>query len=119
MSAVNSARSTKWYSRPSSSLFRGLRVVCETLNRIPSKRALRAEVSVVLPAPDGEDTMRSSGELFDILDLFAQSLELCFEFHDEMRERGIRALGANRVCFSPYFLQEELQTSPHRFPTLA
>src|SRR4051812_47140202 len=91
----NSGRSTKWYSRPSSSFARGRRVVCDTLKCTPSICWRRRAVRVVLPAPEGDETINGSGPLLDILDLLPNSLELCLHLHDQMGNWRILALGAN------------------------
>src|SRR5450432_1177593 len=115
MSVTNCVRSTKWYSRPSCSFWRGFRVVCDTLKRSSSPRSLsNAVVSVVLPAPDGDDTMSGSGPSFHILDLLPDSFELGLHLHDQMGNRGILALCANCIRFSTDFLQQKIQATPDR-----
>ena len=53
MSSLNAATLTKWYSHPSVSFGRWLRVVCETDRRNCGSCASSARTSEVLPAPDG------------------------------------------------------------------
>src|SRR5688572_24262834 len=102
-------RVTKWYSRPSCSVARGLRVVCETLKRRFGTDASRRVVSVVFPAPDGDETMSGSGPSFDILHLFANALELGLGLDDQMRNRGIRALRTSGVELASDLLQQEIE----------
>src|SRR5690606_33816547 len=85
-----------------------------TLNSIPEIRVRSALVNVVLPAPEGEETISSRGELFDILNLFAESFEFGFEFYDQVRRFGVGTLRANRVRFATQFLREEIEASAHR-----
>src|SRR6478609_8018135 len=87
----NCWRSTKWYSRPFCSFCRGRRVVCETLKRRAGISLSNRAVSVVLPAPDGEDTINGRGPSLDILDLLTNPLELCLHLDDQMRDFRILA----------------------------
>ena len=50
---------TKKYSRPSTSVGRGLRVVCETDRCSCGRRSRSAFTSEVLPAPEGAATTKS------------------------------------------------------------
>src|SRR6185369_14230994 len=109
----NCWRSTKWYSRPSCSFCRGLRVVCDTLKRSSGISLSRRAVSVVLPAPEGEDTIRGRGSSLHILDLFANPLEFCLHLHDQMGDFRILALRANGIRFSPDFLQQKVEPTAH------
>src|SRR4051812_23065061 len=97
ISFSNSERETKWYSLPSVSLSRGLRVVCEMLKVRPFTSASRRAVSVVLPAPEGDEMIRSSGRSLDILDLLPDLLELALDVHYQMRKLHILAFRAQRV----------------------
>src|ERR1043166_9614127 len=77
-------------------------------------------MSVVLPAPDGPDTMNnvpSEWKLLDILDLLADALDLGFQFYDE-RSDGRRArFRAHGVDLAQHLLREEVELLPSRlFP---
>src|SRR5881392_452913 len=69
-------------------------------------------MSVVLPAPDGPDTMNnvpSEWKLLDILNLFADTLDLGFQFYDERSDgRGSR-LRAHRVDLPQHLLREKVE----------
>src|SRR5450755_4754858 len=114
ISVRNCVRSTKWYSRPSCSFWRGFRVVCDTLKRSSGSCLSKAVVSVVLPAPDGDETMSGRGPSFDILDLLPDSFELGLHLHDQMGNRGILALCPNCIRFSTDFLQQKIEATPDR-----
>src|SRR5437867_4630270 len=77
--------------------------------------------SVVLPAPDGADTMNSKPArpepvegLFDILDLLAHLLELRLRRDDELRDPEAVGLGAHRVHLAVHLLQQEVELAPAR-----
>src|SRR5688572_25375140 len=53
--------------------------------------------------------MIGRGPSFDILDLLPNALEFCLHFHDEVCNRRILALGADRVRLSPNFLKQEVE----------
>src|SRR5215510_7141470 len=119
----NVARSKKWYSRPFFSLARGARVVWETLKRSSGKLARSFLVSVVFPAPLGDDKMRrtkpescaitwgKARTLLDVLHLLAHALDLGFHLDHGVGERGIGALGADRVCFAHHLLKQEIEAT--------
>src|SRR5882762_2773333 len=73
--------------------------------------------SVVLPVPDGADTMKSSprlaGEtgarLFDILHLLAHLLELRLRVDDQLGHAEAVGLGADRVHLAVHLLQQEIE----------
>src|SRR6266849_11205610 len=77
-----------------------------------SSCARAASISVVLPAPDGPETMNSvpSGwKLLDILYLLADALDLGFQFnHQHSNVRGTR-LRAHGVDLTEHLLGEEVQ----------
>ena len=102
---MNLARSTKWYSRPFCSPGRGFLVVCETLKARSETCAKSLLVKVVLPAPEGDDTISGRGPLLDILHLFTHAFDFCLHFDDHVGEIGILALGADRVDLTSNFLQ--------------
>src|SRR6478752_2275253 len=107
----NWLRSTKWYSRPFCSFWRGLRVVCDTLKRSCGISLSKRAVSVVLPAPEGEDTINGRGPSLDILDLLPDPLQLCLHLHDQMGDFRILALCANGIRFSTDFLQQKIEAT--------
>src|SRR3954471_23103576 len=99
--AKNAGRSTKWYSRPSISLARGLRVVCETENLSSGWLSVRMRVfSVVLPAPEGDERMSStkseSGSL-DILHLLAHFLDFRLELDHRVGDGEILRFRSDRI----------------------
>src|SRR5215213_4847910 len=69
-------------------------------------------MSVVFPAPDGPETMNSvpsEWKLLDILYLFADALELRFQFYDK-RPDGRRArLRTHGVDLAEHLLGEEVE----------
>src|SRR5438552_18598971 len=92
--------------------------------------------SVVLPAPDGADTMKSkparpgpvaprpgSGRprgsrgveaSLDILDLLAHLLELRLRRDDELRDTEAVGLGTHRVDLAVHLLQQEVELASAR-----
>src|SRR5215210_6909085 len=74
---------------------------------------------VVFPAPDGPETMNnvpSEWKLLDILYLFANALELRFQFYDK-RPDGRRArLRAHGVDLTQHLLREEVELLARRLP---
>src|SRR5512141_444563 len=73
-------------------------------------------ISVVLPAPEGDDTMKRSprviGRLsFDVLDLFLESLELRLQVEDELRRSGLPDLRAGRVHLTVQLLREVVEAA--------
>src|SRR5262245_45298405 len=79
---------------------------------------------VVLPVPDGAETMNSSppppctwlgGRLFDILDLLAHPLELRLGVDDEFRNAQAVGLGADGVDLPVHLLQQKIQLASARF----
>src|SRR6187431_97008 len=111
ISRRNCSRSTKWYSRPFCSFCLGLRVVCDTLKRSVGSSLSNRAVSVVLPAPEGEETINGSGPSLDILDLLPNPLELCLHLDDQMGNWRILALCANGIRFSTDFLQQKVEAT--------
>src|SRR5512133_620488 len=71
-------------------------------------------VRVVLPAPEGEDTMNRRGELFDILHLLAHPFRFRLQFDDQVRKCCVLALGAQGIRLPTYFLQEKIHASSRR-----
>src|SRR5436189_560536 len=69
-------------------------------------------ISVVFPAPEGPETMKrvpSGWKLLDILYLFADPLDLGFQFYnDGSQHRGAR-LRAHRVDLAQHLLREEVE----------
>src|SRR5438477_12178757 len=76
---------------------------------------------VVLPAPDGPETMNkvpSGWKLLDILDLLADALDLGFQFYDEASDgRGAR-LRAHGVDLAQHLLREEVELLSGRLASL-
>src|SRR5688572_16383392 len=69
--------------------------------------------SVVLPVPDGADTMKSSPRpcagLLDILHLLAHPFELRLRVDDQLRHIEAIGLGAHRIDLTVHFLKQEIQ----------
>src|SRR5687768_4865893 len=69
-------------------------------------------MSVVFPAPDGPETMNnvpSEWKLLDILYLFADALELRFQFYDKGPDRRRARLRAHGVDLAQHFLRQEVE----------
>src|SRR5258708_33896424 len=113
--ASNAPRSTKWYSLPSVSLGRGGRVVCETLKVRPRAAPRSLSLSVVFPAPLGDDRIRSRKSSLDILHLLAHPLDLRLHLDDGVRDRRVGALGADGVRLARHLLQEKIEAAADRF----
>src|SRR5438270_9906488 len=74
-------------------------------------------MSVVLPAPDGPETMNnvpSGWKLLDILDLLADALDFGFQFYNERSKRRGARLRAHRVHFAQHFLRQKIELLPGR-----
>src|SRR5258707_14872344 len=82
------------------------------LNVRPFTSANSRAVSVVFPAPDGDEMMSRSGFSLDILDLLPDLLELRLDVHHEVRKLHILALRAQGIGFARHFLEQKLQTTP-------
>src|SRR4051812_32763623 len=105
----NCSRETKWYSRPFTSVARGERVVWEIEKRRSRNSPRRRVFIVVLPAPEGEDRMRSSqSSSFDILHLLPEPLDLGLGVDHGPRHAGILGLGADGVHLARDLLEEEI-----------
>src|SRR6476620_142882 len=117
---------------PSTSLARRGRVVTEMDRVRLGSSSRRSRVSVVLPAPDGEEStsirprrpmmsfsssavMRGS---LDILHLLAELLDLRLEVQPDDGEGGVVGLGAERVGLARKLLGQEVEAAPDR-PALA
>src|ERR671933_396494 len=69
-------------------------------------------ISVVLPAPDGPDTMNkvpSEWKLLDILNLFADALDFGLQFYNQRPDVGRTRLRAHRIDFTQHLLREEVE----------
>src|SRR5688572_25865833 len=84
-------------------------------------RCTSRSTSVVLPVPDGAETMNSSPlalsaveGLFDILNLLAHPLELRLGVDDEFRHAQAVGLGADRINLAVHLLQQKVQLAPAR-----
>src|SRR5580700_9231976 len=118
---------------PSTSLERRARVVTEIDSVRSSSLVWRSiRVKVVLPAPDGEERIsikprpraravcsiagRSSSRisLLDILDLFAELLDLDAQFEAEPRQARVVRLGAKRIGLTRKFLGKEVEPAAGR-----
>src|ERR1700730_14614205 len=118
---------------PSTSLERRARVVTEIDSvRSSSLVCSSIRVKVVLPAPDGEERIsikprprvlavcsfaeRSSRckFLLDILDLFAELLDLDAQFEAELRQARVVGLGAKRIGLARKFLGKEVEPAAGR-----
>src|SRR6266536_6127394 len=127
----NVALSTKWYSRPSTSLCRGRRVVWETEKRSSGWLSVKMrDFSVVFPAPEGDDRMsRRKSSIptraryaplggadrlsLDILHLLPHSLDFCLEFNDRVGDREVLRFGSNRIYLARHLLQKEIEAPPY------
>src|ERR1700730_56683 len=107
---------------PSTSLERRARVVTEIDSVRSSSLVWRSiRVKVVLPAPDGEERTtikprRSSNciSLLDILDLFAELLDLDAQFEAEPRQARVVRLSAQRIGLARKFLGKEVEPAAGR-----
>src|SRR3954471_22339310 len=80
----------------------------------------RRSTSVVLPVPDGAETMKSSPQaLLDILDLLAQLLELRLRRDDQFRHADPVRLGPDGVDLAVHLLQKKIQLPPARLRAVA
>src|SRR5688572_31313313 len=71
--------------------------------------------NVVLPVPDGAETMNSRPRaLLDILDLLTHLLELGFRVDDQFRDVEAIGLRAKCVHFTVHLLDQEIQLAPAR-----
>src|SRR5437764_1323877 len=82
--------------------------------------------SVVLPVPDGAETMNSSPRgraasvaLLDILDLLAHLLELRLGRDDEFRNPQAVGLRADRVDLAVHLLEQEIELASARLVAVA
>src|SRR5437868_12160803 len=72
-------------------------------------------MSVVLPAPDGPETMNrvpSAWKLLDILYLFADPFDLGFQFYNEGSERRRTRLRAHGVDLAQHLLRKKVELLP-------
>src|SRR5262249_41799368 len=94
------------------------RVVYETENSSSGNSPSRRRVSVVLPAPDGDETMARTPRrdirliLFHVLDLLAHLLELGLGADDQIDDLGRGGFGAHRVELAAELLDEEVEATP-------
>src|SRR5262245_27009338 len=84
-------------------------------------RSTRRSTTVVLPVPDGAETMKSKprSPSLDILDLLAHLLELRLRGDDDLRHVEAIGLGAHRIDFAVHFLEQEVELPPTRLRALA
>src|SRR5919108_6433757 len=69
-------------------------------------------IRVVFPAPDGPETMNnvpSEWKLLDILYLFADALELRFQFYDKGSDGRRARLRAHGVDLAQHLLRQEIE----------
>src|SRR5262245_2158093 len=79
---------------------------------------MRRSTRVVLPVPDGAETMKSRPRrLLDILDLFPHLLEFSLRRDDQLGDSKTIGLRANRVHFAIHLLQEEVELASTGFGT--
>src|SRR5687768_3263468 len=86
--------------------------------------------SVVLPVPEGADTMNSSPRTagacatrsgrgaaasLDILHLLAHAFELGFGFDDQLGDVQAIGFGANGVDLAVHLLEQKIELAPARF----
>src|SRR6476620_2455548 len=87
---------------------------------MPSISGTSRSTSVVLPVPDGADTMKSKPRCsLDILHLLAELLELGLRRDDELRHAQAVGLGPDRVDLAVHFLQQEVQLPAARLRRVA
>src|SRR4051812_22249789 len=87
---------------------------------MPAISRTSRSTSVVLPVPDGADTMnRSPHASLDILDLLAQLLELGLRRDDQLRDADTVGLGPDGVDLAIHLLQQEVQLAAARFRAVA
>src|SRR5258708_675624 len=76
----------------------------------PGTRSTSRSTSVVLPVPDGADTMnRWPRPLLDILNLFAHLLELGLRRNDQLRHMQAVGFRAHGVDLAVHLLEQEVQ----------
>src|SRR5688572_19617784 len=103
-------RSTKWYSIPSFSPGRGLRVVCEIENCRRSISASARARTVDFPAPDGpETTIRFGSRSLNVLHLLADALDLLLERDHLVHHLRRRRLAADGVDLAGHLLGQEVE----------
>src|SRR5882724_344930 len=113
--SMNRCASMKWYSRPSTSLVRGFRVVWDTEKRSSGWLTLRMRLfNVVLPAPDGEERISRRKSSFDILHLLPHPLDFSLEFYDEVSNPQVLRFGSNRIYLAGHLLQKEIELPSYR-----
>src|SRR5580704_8912916 len=102
---------------PSASDERRARVVTETERvRSSALSCNNMRVSVVLPAPEGEERINKrprrlvamAGSL-DILNLFAQLLDLAAQIEADRSQGDVVRLGAERIGLARQFLREKIE----------
>src|SRR5258706_16272873 len=74
-------------------------------------------MSVVFPAPDGPEMMNnvpSGWKLLDILDLFADPLDLCFQVYNNGSDVRRARLRAHRVDLAQHLLRQEIELLSRR-----
>src|SRR5215216_2101664 len=87
----------------------------------------RRSTSVVLPVPDGAETMNSSPRrpggaapsLLDILDLLSHLLELRFRVDDQLRDADAIRFCTDGVDLAVHFLQQEIELAPARLRSVS
>src|SRR4030095_15780274 len=89
--------------------------------RSPGTHWTRRSTRVVLPVPEGADTMNSwpraarpsTTGLLDILDLFPHAFELPFCIDDELGDVNPVRLRSDRVDFAIHFLDKKIECAAH------
>src|ERR1700761_4091758 len=101
---------------PSASEERRARVVTEIDSvRSSALSCSSMRVSVVLPAPEGEERIRiiprrrMRPRSFDVLHLLAQLLDMRAQFEPLRRQRSVVRLGAQGIGLAPELLGQKIQ----------
>src|SRR3954447_19203346 len=91
---------------------------------MPGSCSTRLRVSVVLPAPEGEERMRrsprrwwadaSATALLHVLDLLAELLHGRLEIEADPRHGHVPGLGAERIGLPAELLRQEVEAPPNR-----
>src|ERR1700712_5843775 len=126
----------KWEWRPSISEGRRARVVTEIESSSPQPpSSAMARVSVVLPAPEGEDRIRIrprrptgsrgfafvpvifvSTSLLDVLNLLAELLHDGLQVESDPRQADVVRLRAQGIGLAPEFLGQEIEAPANGAP---
>src|SRR6185437_8465696 len=101
---------------PSSSPWRGGRVVADTLMVMAASRSRSRRDKVVLPAPEGEDNTSIRPRRcisLDILGLLAELVDHGFQGQAGAGERNVGRFRTQGIGLAVEFLRQEIELAPH------